>query len=332
MITILGTGIFPVTASADGNDLGTVYWCPSRPPDQQYSATPAQGCAPLVEKQEKPEGQDGDVKQREAIQLDGVQSEVSQFLRAYNQFVECCASRLETEEQLNELEERAVHLVNAMQETGFVQRYMYQRGMTVSQLITPVVQARNNLKKLRIQHEQMRDAQGRRDTLNYEQAGRETLAIQEMEETIQRDIRGTKTPSGPKTGTDIGMTPGTGAEIGKTPAAGPRIGGGGTTGRDIGAAGKTGAEIGATGSVGFGVGGTGRAGAAIGESEFNRESSSVGSSLQQSTVGSSLSDSTVGSSLGSSTVGSSLQDSTLGSTLGSSTTGSSLQNRGTAQP
>lgn len=330
MAFLLAVGALPLTASAAGDGLGTVYWCPSRAPDRQYSATPAPDCSPMVVKQERPEGQDSATKQREAIKLESIQGEVSRFLREYNQFIECCATRTDLDDQLSELEEQAAHLLNAMQETGFVQRYMYQRGMTVVQLATPVVQASNNLKKIRTQHDQIRAADERRNREDYELTGRDTQAIQNIENAITKDNRGRKVPGGAKTGTEIGVTPAAGSEIGKVPAEGSGIGGGGTTGTDIGKAAKTGAEIGSTGSVGFEIGGTGRAGPEIGESGFNSGSSRVGSSLQQSTVGSSLNDSTVGSSLGPSTTGSSQKDSTLGSTLGGSTTGSSLQNRGTA--
>lgn len=334
VVVVLATGMLSFPAHSASNSSITVYWCPDRPPNQQYSAKPAPGCSPIYEKQEQPDaqaaGEESPAKSREPIKLEGVEAEISVFLVQYNKFLECCASDVAAADQLTDLEDEATRLINAMQDTGFASNLRYQRGTTVNQLMTPIVQARTNLRKIKLEHEQIRASMNRRQSLGFEEAGRETLAIEGAEESISKDFKTMKTPSSAKTGVNIGATPATGAEIGRTPAAGTGIGGGGTVGRNIGTTTETGPEIGATGSVGTDIGATGRAGTSIGESNFNSGSSRVGSSLQPSSVGSSLSDSTVGSSLGSSTTGSSLQDSTLGSTLGGSTTGSSLQNRGTA--
>lgn len=332
MVAVLAAGVLASSASDAGDGFGTVYWCPNKPPNQQYSAKPAPGCSPIYEKQEQPNTQPADLEgpAREPIKLEGIEAEISLFFSQYNKFLECCASDVGTAAELTDLEEQATRLIDAVQDTGFAQNLRYQRGTTVNQIMTPIVQARTNLRKLKMEQEQMRASMNKRHSLGFEEAGRETLAIQETEESISKDFKATKAPSSAKTGVNIGATPAAGAEIGKTPAAGTRIGGGGTVGVNIGTTTETGAEIGATGSVGTDIGATGRAGTSIGESNFNSGSSRVGSSLQPSSVGSSLNDSTVGSSLGSSSVGSSLQDSTLGSTLGGSTTGSSLQNRGTA--
>lgn len=334
ILSILATGVLSSPARAAGNSSSTVYWCPDKPPNQQYSAKPAPGCSPIYEKPEQPDTQVADqespAKSREPIKLEGVEAEISGFFVQYNQFLECCASDVAAADQLTDLEDLATRLINAIEDTGFTQNLRYQRGTTANQILTPIVQARTNLRKLKMEQEQIQASMNKRQSLGFEEAGRESLAVQEAEESISKDFKATKAPSSAKTGVNIGATPATGAEIGRTPAAGTRIGGGGTVGGNIGTTTETGAEIGATGSVGTDIGATGRAGTSIGESNFNSESSRVGSSLQPSSVGSSLNDSTVGSSLGSSSVGSSLQNSTLGSTLGGSTTGSSLQNRGTA--
>lgn len=328
----LAAGFPPTNSSAAGDSSGKVYWCPNQPSHQRYSVKPSPDCSPIYEQQEKADSEStkGEESAQGPIKLESVETEIAKFLAHYNRFLECCANNLEAMTELTDLEDQATRLINAMQDTGFAQNLRYQRGTTVNQIMTPIVQARSNLRKLKRAQEQVRESMNKRESLGFEEAGREALKIQETEEAISKDFKATKTTPGAKTGVDIGVTPATGASIGKTPAAGTRIGGGGTVGTEIGTTTETGAEIGATGLVGTEIGGTGRAGTAIGESEFNSEASRVDSSLEPSSVGSSLGDSSVGSSFGSSTVGSSLQNSTVGSSLGGSNIGSSLQNRSTA--
>ncbi len=318
-----------------------IEYCPGRTPDQQLGAArhperkggavAEPECVPLLEKKEPQDAQEPDEarKPRRDLKIENLQAEVSRFLHRQRQFLECCKTDTAQLETIEDMGEDVAELLETAQ-TGLFSEQMKLRGFTLRELIPPVAKARQELRDLRRQLEGIDTARERRRRLDYEGAGKESLAIQEAEESIQRGFHPYQEPTGPKTGLEIGVTPSVGKEIGKTPTTGTAIGSEGLTGPNIGVNPKTGREIGATGPTGFEIGGTGRAGPSIGESILNRDSSGVGSSLPTSTVGSSLPDSTVGSSLGPSNIGSTLPDTSADSSLGGSSVGSSIQNRSTA--
>ncbi len=309
----------------------TIYYCPDRKSDQQYSAKPGPGCVPLVE--EKPAGQENDSPQPQQeprdFKIENLQSDVSAFLSRYRQFLECCKTDLSELQQVEEMGNEVGDLLKSTQ-AKMSNHSMASRGIMLREMIPTVAKARADLKKLRATLQRIDKATTARDSGDFEESGRAAQAIRDMEDSIERDIHVPKQSTGPKTGASIGSAPATGPSIGKTPKTGNAIGGNGVSGQDVGASSRNSNDIGSSGPTGFAIGGTGRAGPSIGESTFNTESSSaVGSSLQRSTVGSSLSDSTVGSSFGGSSVGSSLGESNVGSSFGSSSVGSTIQERGT---
>ena len=324
-------GITAATASA----ASPLYWCPDQKSDRQYSAEQGPGCVPLVEKKETlATEQEGETpagnKPPRDFKIENLQGDVSTFLNKYRHFLDCCKTDLTELQQVEELGDEVGDLLKSTQ-TNISNHSMASRGIMLREMIPTVSKARADLKKLRTTLERINTSTSTRDSGDFETSGRETHAIREMEESIERDIRAPKLSIGPKTGASIGTAPSAGPSIGKTPKTGNAIGAEGVTGQGIGASSKHSHDIGGSGPAGFGIGTTGRAGPSIGESTFNSESSSaVGSSLQRSTVGSSLSDSTVGSSFGGSSVGSSLRESGVGSSFGSSSVGSTIQERGTA--
>jgi hypothetical protein len=326
----LFSGITAATASA----ASPLYWCPDQEADRQYSAKQGPGCVPLVEKKEtQATEQEGEApasdKPPRNFKIENLQGDVSTFLNKYRHFLDCCKTDLSELQQVEEMGEEVGDLLKDTQ-TNISNHSMASRGIMLHEMIPAVSKARADLKKLRATLERISTSTNTRDSEDFEASGREALAIREMEESIERDIRAPKLSTGPKSGPNIGNAPTAGPSIGKTPKTGDTIGGQGVTGKDIGASSKNSHDIGGSGPAGFGIGATGRAGPSIGESTFNSESSSaVGSSLQRSTVGSSLSDSTVGSSFGGSSVGSSLGDSSVGSSFGSPGVGSTIQERGT---
>lgn len=301
----------------------TIYYCPDRHGDQQYSAQPGPGCLPLVDKtQDMPKG----TPQRH-FQVENLEQDVSAFLVRYQKFLECCKTDLN---ELREVEVMADELNQLLASTqANLSNYsLASRGIMLRELLPRVAKARSDLKTLRARLEKINDLSSRRDQLDFETEGRESQKIRELEESIERDIRAPKLPGSAKTGASIGVAPAAGPAIGRSPKTGTEIGQEGVTGHEIGATPKSSRDIGNSGPSGFEIGATGRAGPGIGESTLNQEtSSSVGSTLQRSTIGSNLPDSTVGSSINPSTVGSSLQDTSVGSSFGSSSVGSSLQNR-----
>ena len=320
----------PLTASA----ASPLYWCPDRKADQQYSATSGPGCVPLVEKKEaqetEPEGERSAIdKPSRDFKIENLQSDVSTFLSKYRRFLDCCKTDLAELQQIQELGDELGELLTSTQ-TNLSNHSLASRGIMLREMIGPVAKARADLRTLHTRLEQIGQGSNQRDRSEFEEAGRETRMMQEVGESIDRDIRAPKLPSSAKTGVDIGAAPAAGPNIGRSPKAGSSIGNAGRTGQDIGASPKSSKDIGTSGPTGFDIGATGRAGASIGESTLNSESSStVNSSLQRSTVGSNISDSSVSSTLGSSSVGSSLQDTSVGSSFGGSSVGSSLQDRST---
>lgn len=315
-------GIVTIGTLPDGAlAASTIYYCPDRQGDQQYSAQPGPGCIPLVEKkQERPEG----TPQRH-FQPDNLEKDVSAFLTRYKTFLACCKTDLN---ELRELEEMADELdqLLASAQANLSNYSLASRGIMLRELIPKVAKARSDLKILHTRLETIDDLSSRRNQLGFEEQGHESNKIREIEESIERDIRAPKLPNNAKTGAGIGVAPAAGPVIGRSPKTGSEIGQEGVTGRDIGATPKSSRDIGSSGPSGFEIGATGRAGPAIGESTLNQETSSgVGSTLQRSTVGSTISDSTVGSSMNSSAVGSSMQDTSVGSSIGGSSVGSTLQ-------
>ncbi len=287
ILTCSGTTI--ATASA----ASPLYWCPDRKADQQYSAVKGPGCVPLVEKKKtetteqagEPAASD---QQPRDFKIEHLQREVSTFLDRYRLFLACCKTDPDELQQIEELGNDVGALLAATQ-INLPNYALAARGIMLRELITPVAKARADLKTLRTRLEQIGESSGRLGQANAEEAGREIRTIQELEESIDRDIRAPQLPGSAKTGADIGVAPAVGPNIGKTPRAGPAIGSEGQTGQDIGVSPRSSRDIGTSGPSGFAIGATGRAGPAIGESTLNNETSSgVNSSLQRSTVGSSL--------------------------------------------
>src|SRR5262245_52943242 len=304
----------------------TIYYCPERKGDQQYSATKEPGCVPLVEKKEHSPGNSTGNDPQRNFQIDNLQKEVTSFLDKYRHFLECCKTDLNELREVEQLGDEVNQLLASTQ-ANLSNHSLASRGIMLREMIPRVAKARGDLKILRARLEKMNDLSNR-DNLSFEEAGRASQQIRVLEESIERDITAPKLPKSAKTGPDIGVAPAAGPSIGRSSRTGAEIGGEGLSGQDIGASPKSSRDIGGSGPTGFEIGATGRAGPRIGDSSLNQETSSgVGSTLQQSTVGSSISDSTIGSSINSSNIGSSMQDTTVGSSFGGSAVGSTLQNR-----
>ena len=323
LVVFLGAAVSVVALPASTvTAASTIYYCPDRKADQQYAAQAGPGCIPLVDKGRQDPNEDS---HKRHFQPDNLQQDVSAFLRRYQKFLDCCKTDLS---ELRELEEMADELdqLLASAQASLSNYSLASRGIMLRELIPRVAKARSDLKILHARLEKINDLSSRRDQLDFEEAGRQSRAIRDLEESIERDIRAPELPGSAKTGTSIGVAPAAGPSIGRSPKTGTDIGQEGVTGHDIGVTPKSSREIGSSGPSGFEIGATGRAGPAVGESTLNQEtSSSVNSTLQRSTVGSSISDSTVGSSMNSSTVGSTMQDTTVGSSFGGSSAGSNLQ-------
>jgi hypothetical protein len=316
-------GLSPSGASA----ASTIYYCADRLGDQLISATPGPGCVPLAEN--KREGRDEFVRdeQRRDFRVENLEQDVSAFLTRYRHFLECCKTDLSELRDVEELGDEVNELLISVQ-ANLSNNALASRAIMLRELIPRVAKARTDLKTLRARLEKINELSARRDQVDFEEAGRHSQRIRELEESIERDIHAPKLPGSAKTGSNIGVAPAAGPAIGRSSKTGADIGGGGLTGQDIGASPRSSREIGQSGPSGFEIGATGRAGPAIGESSLNQDTSSnVGSTLPRSTVGSTISDSTVGSTINSSTIGSDMRETSAGSSLGNSSGGSNLHNR-----
>jgi hypothetical protein len=302
----------------------TIYYCPDRKGDQQYSASSGPGCVPLAD---NPTQDQNEGSPQRHYQPDNLQQDVSAFLSRYQKFLDCCKTDLSELREVEEMADELNQLLTSSQ-ANLSNHSLASRGIMLRELLPRVARARGDLKVLRARLEKIDNLSSRREHLDFEEEGRQAQEIRDLQESIERDIRAPKLPGSAKTGTAIGVAPAAGPGIGRSPKTGMEIGQEGVTGHDIGATPRSSRDIGGSGLSGFEIGATGRAGPAVGESTLNQDtSSSVGSTLQRSTVGSSMSDSTVGSSMNSSRVGSSMQDTSVGSSFGGSSVGSSLQNR-----
>ncbi|MBI5776468.1 MAG: hypothetical protein HY444_03670 [Nitrospirae bacterium] len=208
-------GTFSPEAAAQLNKPAAVYYCPDRTPDQQYSDRPAPGCIPLVDKEEeaakaakkeaaKKKGQE--LKERIPVLVENLEREISAFVRDYRKFLDCCVNTPDSLETVEELEDRAAGLLKDVQDTGLVNMGTGQRGMTLSQLIPPVAQAKLDLGKLRKKLESLDRAKDKLGDLDYETAGRERRRIQEEEDALKKEFRPTRPPDSAKTGLDVGDT------------------------------------------------------------------------------------------------------------------------------
>lgn len=305
----------------------TIYYCPEKKADQQYSAQPGPGCMPLVSKKTEKKSDLPSGEPHRHIHPDNLPQDVSAFLARYQNFLQCCKTDLGELREIEDMADELDQLLDSTQ-TNLSNYSLASRGIMLRDLIPRVAKARGDIKILRSRLDKIGELSSRGEALEPEEKGLALQRIRELEESIARDIQAPTLPGSAKTGAGIGTAPAAGPAIGRSPKTGPDIGQEGVTGQDIGATSKNSRSIGAGGVSGFEIGATGRAGPDIGESTLNQETSSgVNSTLQRSTIGSSLSDSTVGSNINSSTVGSSMQDTSVSSSLGGSSVGSSLKAR-----
>ncbi len=308
VIIVAGYTAIGALAATPTSAASTIYYCPDRHGDRQYSATHEPGCVPLIDKKaSRKEETLGDAPQRE-YHIDNLRQDVSAFLNRYRHFLDCCKTDLYELRNVEDLADEVNQLLVSVQ-TNLSNHALASKAILLRELLSRVAKARADLKTLRATLEQISEMSRQRDQLDFEEAGRQSHRIRELEESIERDIRAPELPGSAKTGAEIGVAPAAGPAIGRTPKTGAAIGREGLTGQEIGASPRSSHAIGESGRSGFEIGFTGRPGPAIGESSLNEEtSSSVNSTLQRSTVGSTIFDSTVNSTLPSSHVGSDMQN------------------------
>ncbi|WP_447977862.1 hypothetical protein [Candidatus Nitrospira bockiana] len=204
-----------------------VYWCAERMPDRQITTSPEPGCRPLVE-EEPPKANAKKREPRDPIKIQEIQNEASRFAAKYRAFLECCAARIDAYDDLEELEDEAVHILKSVQQKGIFNSAgfgigsgadglgggagqspklgTFARQWTLSEIVGTVARARDDLRRLKKRLEELAEAKDRLETLDYETAARERRRIQEDEEAIAREFKAKQPPPSARTGMEIQNT------------------------------------------------------------------------------------------------------------------------------
>lgn len=212
------------------NPPAPVYWCPDRTADKQIAVTPEPGCTPLVDKEEGQKVSGKEEKVKDPIKIVNIQNEASKFVHRYRQFLDCCANKVESIEDVEDLHEQASHILKSVQQKGIYNSAgfgigdnslgagneglgggpgkspklgTFARQYTLSEIVGTVARARDDLRKLKTRLEQVAESKQKVDTLDYETAGRERRRIEEEEDAIAKEFRAKRLPASARTGMEI---------------------------------------------------------------------------------------------------------------------------------
>src|SRR5206468_201027 len=215
MLALVSPSVTDATELRSNNPLNPpapIYWCPKRTPDQQYSTTQAPGCTPLVSEVDKQRAAEreieGKLQPKTPIKIQNIQTEISNFVRQYRRFLDCCANDPASVDEVDQLQDQAYDLLKAIQDTGLLNagNWTNQRQFTTSELIRPVVQASRDLHRLKMRLEQLGEAKDTLETLEYEPAARERRRIQQEEDAITKEFRPVRPPDSARTGMEAEHT------------------------------------------------------------------------------------------------------------------------------
>ncbi len=217
-----------------GNPLNapaSVYWCPSKTPDQQISTKKGSGCQPLYDQQaeesfrESARQQGYDLPDRDPIRIVDMQNAASQFADRYRTFLSCCLTASDAPTDIVDLIDEANHILKSVQQKGIFNSTgfgvgsgdaglgggsgqgpklgTFARQFTLSDIVGTVAQARDDLFTLKQRLEKLSAAQQGLGEAGYERSGQLRLQIQEEEEAIRKDFKSKKPPSSAPTGMEI---------------------------------------------------------------------------------------------------------------------------------
>ncbi|WP_447973487.1 hypothetical protein [Nitrospira sp. Kam-Ns4a] len=204
------------------NPPAPIFWCPNKTPDQQISVTPNPGCMPIVEKQERrrpPDAKPDRFKDLPPIKIIEIQSAASKFAEKYRQFLDCCAAKIASLDQIDELSDEANYILTSVQQRGLFNSAgmpstspnrgslgTFARQWTLTEIIGTVVRARHDLARLKEQLEALERGRENLDKLDYEAAGRERRRLTNEELTITEEFKAKRPPPSARTGTEIENT------------------------------------------------------------------------------------------------------------------------------
>ncbi len=209
----------------------SVYWCPNRTPDQQIAVKPEPGCKPLYDEQEEvrfrkqAEQRGKEFQDRELLKVVEIQNAASAFAKQYRDFLTCCATRVASVEEIDDLIDEANYILKSVQQKGIFNSTGFGIGLgsdglgggpgespklgtfarqwTLSEIIGTVARARDDLSKLQVRLQQLGEAKEKVETLDFESAGRERYRIQQEEEAIGKEFRAKRPPPAAATGMEI---------------------------------------------------------------------------------------------------------------------------------
>jgi len=270
--------------AADTTSLSALYWCAKRT-GHELQLKPGPDCEPLVATKKETEVEDGPDKANPPVKGTNLEKAVSNFLKDYREFLNCCASDLSSFDDISKLEDQATVLIGQVVASLPPAAFLAVRNQG---LVVPVIQARNKLQLLKIRLEQLDAAHTKMKSSDYEEAAKQRRILEEAERSITKEFRPNQEPARALTGTDIGRSGPTGADIGRSAPTGSDIGSSSRTGSHIGTTPPTLGEIAETplaertgtplsttqpvirGTVGPEIGTTPSTGSSIGDSPFNR--------------------------------------------------------------
>jgi hypothetical protein len=159
-----------------------------------------------------------------------IQNEASKFVHRYRQFLDCCANKVESIEDVEDLHEQASHILKSVQQKGIYNSTgfgigdnslgagneglgggpgkspklgTFARQYTLSEIVGTVARARDDLRKLKARLEQVAESKQKVDTLDYEAGGRERRRIEDEEDAIAKEFRAKRPPASARTGMEI---------------------------------------------------------------------------------------------------------------------------------
>ena len=221
------------------NPPAPIYWCPERTADKLITTTPDPGCSPLVDPEDDKKAGRKEEEAKDPIKILEIQNEASKFVQRYRQFLDCCANRVDSIEDIEELHETASHILKSVQQKGIYNSTGFGKGdgastagpgdgtgsggllggagkspklgtfarqYTLGAIVGTVARARDNLHKLKTRLEQLAESKQKVDRLDYEMAGRERRRIEEEEDAIANEFRAKQPPASARTGMEIQNT------------------------------------------------------------------------------------------------------------------------------
>lgn len=221
------------------NPPAPIYWCPERTADKLITTTPDPGCSPLVDPEDDKKAGRKEEEAKDPIKILEIQNEASKFVQRYRQFLDCCANRVDSIEDIEELHETASHILKSVQQKGIYNSTGFGKGdgastagpgdgtgsggllggagkspklgtfarqYTLSAIVGTVARARDDLHKLKTRLEQLAESKQKVDRLDYETAGRERRRIEEEEDAIANEFRAKQPPASARTGMEIQNT------------------------------------------------------------------------------------------------------------------------------